>query len=72
MTSGGEEVCDFMRLDMGQGAADPRVSVRSTRSVSHSMSPIFPKIAQWAQNASTVPKIPQNEPKMSKMQVNCE
>ena len=67
MTSVGEEVGDFMRLDMGQGAVDPRVSVRSTGGQLRApCQAIFPKMAQ------NVPKIPQNEPKMSKMQVNCE
>ena len=68
MTSGREEVWDFMRLDMGQGAVDLSVGLSeiNRRSASRSM------LGNIPQNASNVPKIPQNEPKMSKMQVNCE
>ena len=56
MTSGGEEVWDFMRLDTGQGGGCGCQCGQQDVS----------------SNASNVPKIPQNEPKLSKMQANCE
>ena len=66
MTSGGEEVWDFMRLDMGQWAVDPRVSVRSTGGQLHApCRAIFPKIAQ------NEPKMPQMCLKFPKMSLKC-
>ena len=70
MTSGGEEVWDFMRLDIGQGGGcGSHCGQQEVTSKWLTMAHGQLKMPKMPQN---VPKIPQNEPKMSKMQANCE